>query len=200
MGTPITYTLAEFEGETLPSWVSFNEQMSTISGTVPDVNETTTYSFYIEATSAEWTGVEQKLIIIEVVATPEEVEEPEAELEVLSEDQAPTNLQAGAIAGIGASILSSVISGKPPTGMWAIVHQLQFILLLLMVDDYTPEEIDEYIEAQSTAMFSFDFIPFVTLPGFNIPVDWMDFQQPNAKLELLEVESRSTFTNLFSVF
>jgi len=116
------------------------------------------------------------------------------------ESQTAAASQAGAAAGIGASILSSAVSGSPPTGVWAIVHQLQFILLLLMVDDYTPDEIDAYIEAQSTAMFSFDFIPFVAMPGFSIPVEWMDFQQPNAKLELLEVGSRSTFTNLFSVF
>lgn len=118
---------------------------------------------------------------------------------IVSSAGAAAAAQAGAAAGMGASMVSSTISGSPPTGIWAIIHQLQYILLLLMVDDFIPEELQIYIEAQSSSMMNFNFLPFDSIPGVNIPVDWMDFQQPNAKLELLEIESRSTFNNLLSV-
>jgi hypothetical protein len=138
--------------------------------------------------------VKQKLITITVKAIEEQKQQESA-----SAAQAAAAAQAGAAVGAGATVISTTISGNPPTGIWAIIHQLQYILLLLMIDDFTPDEIDAYIEAQSDSLLSFSFLPFDSFPGVNIPIDWMYFEQPNQKLELLEIESRSTFINIFSI-
>ena len=193
-GTDIVYVLQKLQNETIPLWINFNTTTGVIDGTAPDIKSSKIYSFYVNATSTEWTGVAQKLITLEVDVTP-----AITPIAIVSSAGAAAAAQAGAAAGMGASMVSSTISGSPPTGIWAIIHQLQYILLLLMVDDFIPEELQIYIEAQSSSMMNFNFLPFDSIPGVNIPVDWMDFQQPNAKLELLEIESRSTFNNLLSV-
>jgi len=44
-----------------------------------------------------------------------------------------------------------------------------------------------------------DFIPVVDIPFVDIPVDWMEFDQPLEKLEKLGFDSRSTFVNNVSL-
>jgi hypothetical protein len=111
---------------------------------------------------------------------------------------ATTSAQAGVAAVAGLATVSSVLSGTPPTSLWAIMQQLQMVIVLVMVDSYTPEDVDTYLEGVSFAMFNFNFIPIVDIPLVDVPVEWMESAQPFDKLETLGLESRSTFVNNIS--
>ena len=92
-------------------------------------------------------------------------------------------------------VVQAILSGTPPTSLWAILQQLQMVIVLVMIDTYTPSDIDDYLEGVSFAIFNFNFIPLKKIPGLDIPVDWMDSAQPIDKLEVIGLESRSTFVN-----
>jgi len=91
------------------------------------------------------------------------------------------------------------MNGSPPVSLWFILNQLQMTILVLLIDDFTPDDINEYLEGLGFVMFNFNFIPFKQLPGLNLPTDWMDFAQPNEKIEALGLESGSTLVNNISL-
>ena len=81
-----------------------------------------------------------------------------------------------------------------------VLHQIQMILLLLMIDSFIPETLKNYLSSNGFLMLNFNFIPVIDLPFIDIPVDWMDEEQVNDSLEALGIESGSSFVNNFSFF
>ena len=64
-GTPaITFVKSSYNSETVPAWVTLDSANSKLTGTTPTVTATTTYNFYIDATSGSWSGVKQKQITL----------------------------------------------------------------------------------------------------------------------------------------
>lgn len=112
---------------------------------------------------------------------------------------ASTTVQVSSVVGIGAATSVAILSGAPPTGIWAIFHQLQFAILLLMIDSYTPNDINDFLRNQEFALLNFNFIPYDKLPIFEIPMSWTNTPQTNEKLSMLGLESQSTFTNHFFI-
>ena len=67
-----------------------------------------------------------------------------------------------------------------------------------MIDPFIPDTMKTYLEGQGFALITFNFIPSADIPGIDIPVDWMEADQPNELLESLGIESKSTFINNLS--
>lgn len=65
-GTAITFAIAQYNSEPIPTWVNINGATSKLTGTTPNVTSTTTYNFLINASSAAWTGTKLKQITLVV--------------------------------------------------------------------------------------------------------------------------------------
>jgi len=186
------FTVTTLEGQAIPGWIQFNSSAFTLSGTTPELKYGETYSFQL---ISNWTEIPftytNQTITIEVEGL------------ILPATTAGTIAIAtiqGQIAVVGLlSIVTSVLNESSPTSFWAIVNQLQVILLMLLIDDYTPEDINKYIEELGFMMFNFNFLPFEETPGISIATDWLEFGEPFDKVEKLGLDSLSTFINNISL-
>ena len=82
--------------------------------------------------------------------------------------------------------------------MWAIINQLQLLTLLVITEAYLPKDIRDYINGMEFSMFSFSFIPFINIPLLHDYVEWLDFQQPDVRMQTVEVNSGSALINNLS--
>ena len=107
--------------------------------------------------------------------------------------------QAVAGAAGGASALFSFWNLSTPTGLWITMNQFQLIMLLLLTKSNIPRSIVSYLAGLKATTWSFNFIPFKDIPGFDTLNNFMDFKLPKKELDYFGVFSGSTFANNFSL-
>ena len=190
--SPITYSIKKNGGESKPDWLEYNNVTAKFEGTAPEVEEETTYSFKFKS---EWKtkpkGDSSQIITLKVKPKEEESTSKSISLAATS---------GGAAAGAGVSAVTSALTGNPPTGLYAILHQLQLIILFLMIDPFIPDTLKTYLEGQGFVLVNFNMIPSADIPGIDIPVDWLESEQTNEALSALGIESKSTLVNNLSLF
>lgn len=139
-------------------------------GIATDVLETTQYSFVLNSIwKVTPSGDSQQ--IVRITVDPEPLPE-EVTISLLA-------ASGGAASGAGITVISSIVNGNPPTGIYFILHQLQIIILLLMIDPFIPEKMESYLEGQGFALVNLNFIPSRDLPFIDVPLDWMESEQTN---------------------
>ena len=106
-----------------------------------------------------------------------------------------------AVAGASGSIttLFSLWNASAPTGLWITMNQFQLILLLLLTKSNIPRSIVSYLSGLKATTWSFNFIPFKSIPGFDKMVNRFDFRLPDAELKYFGINSGSTFVTNFSL-
>jgi hypothetical protein len=90
-------------------------------------------------------------------------------------------------------------SGAYPSGIWAIVEQIQLIILVISKEVFIPIDIDYYLKGNIELLFNFAFIPVLEVPFFAEVSEWLDLEQNVSAASELELESRSTFKNHFTM-
>ena len=188
------------EGAEIPDWITLNPQTGKYEGTAPRVEKSTNYSFVLHS---EWTtnpaGTSEQ--IVKLTVGPAEKEETPINI---PNDKPVAKSEAGsagaAAAGAAVSSINAIVSGNPPTGIYFILHQLQLIILFLMIDPFIPDTLKTYLEGQGFALVNFNMIPSADIPGIDIPVDWLESEQTNEALSALGIESKSTLVNNLSLF
>ena len=103
------------------------------------------------------------------------------------------------ISGSAFSIAMSSLNVSGGNSAWSLIHQLQLLILFLVIPTYIAKDVREFIEAQDIVLFNFDFIPAVEIPYLNALAEWMDAEQTVEELKNLGLESHRTFNNLFSL-
>lgn len=93
-----------------------------------------------------------------------------------------------------------LLAGSPPASLWAIANQLQLLLLLVLTKSSIPRKVVDYITGNSFASFNFEFLKLTSLPGMNVPLEWIYKEQEIEILAEIGVESGSTFNNHFTLF
>ncbi|CAI2364228.1 unnamed protein product [Moneuplotes crassus] len=188
-----SYPLSFSHSSSLPSWVHLNPQTGTLTGTAPLLrdmsDEQRTFMFYELANMTEAPYASYaKLVTIKV------------------EDEEVSNTGKGATVGsqvastIAAAItaVTSVSSGSSPSALWMLLNQLQLIITILLIDSFTPKDVDYYLEGTDFSLMNFDFLSTEKIPGIKSVADWMDAAQPFRKLELIGYETRSALINNLS--
>ena len=79
------------------------------------------------------------------------------------------------------------------------MNQFQLIMLLLLTKSNIPKSIVSYLSGLKVTTWSFSFIPFKKIPGFDRIVNGLDFKQPDEELKYFGIDSGSTFANNFSL-
>ena len=186
-----SHALSQFNNTEVPSWVKLNGVEGTLSGKIPRFEVNQTFSFYV---NTSWTdipaGSSSQLVRFDVKGQP---------TVIIATKMAIAAGSAQVAGAVGIGITASILSGAPPMSLWTIMQQLQMVILLLLIDNHTPEDVDEYLGGMSFIMFNFNFIPIKSLPYVDVPTNWMEFGQPLDKLQTLGLESRSTFVNNISL-
>ncbi|CAI2364780.1 unnamed protein product [Moneuplotes crassus] len=189
-GTPtITYSFTPVDTVSKTEWLTFNETSFTLSGTSDFTADDQVHKYVV---TSNWSG------------TPSGSSETYITLNVKSGEAttagavatAAAQAQVGIAAGI--AVVNAAVAGNPPTSLWSLLQQLQMILLVMIIDEYTPADINEFLEGVSFALFNFDFLPAGDAPLFETPLDWLDFGEPSEKIQTLGIESISTLVNNFS--
>jgi len=100
----------------------------------------------------------------------------------------------------GFALGMALLNGGSLTGWYLIIHLIQMILLMMLIDPFVPVSIRKYCSSQSFALANFNFIPTLSIPYLNAPAEWMHTDQVDEDLKALGMESESTFVNNFSFF
>ena len=96
------------------------------------------------------------------------------------------------------SAILSIIKFTSPVGMWAIINVFQMLMLLILTGAFIPETVREYLLGMDFTLFSFNFIPFIKIPGLSNLYSWMGFEQYNTDLNDIGVEYSNSFINNMS--
>ena len=176
--------------EPIPDWISYDNDIHRLVGTAPEENETNnTYLIKLLLTPV---GFDRS-----VNTTYYAIIGPPSSGGVLF-----AIVITFVFLGIAISITITVKSVKEfynetasTTAIWSMFNQIQLLIFILIMDTFIHEDVQEYIEGFEFSLFSFSFLNIGKIPGVEKIPDWPDEQQPFGKLEIIEFESRSTFTN-----
>ena len=101
--------------------------------------------------------------------------------------------------GIASSFFTSIITGGSPQGAWAILNQLQILILLPLMFGNFNSRIRNYILSMEAALFSFSFVSVKDLV-LDQETEEIEFDQPNKYLELIGLQNGSSFVNSLGLF
>jgi hypothetical protein len=186
----INYTFSEYGGIPVPEWISIESPSGVVSGTSPWDAEYSQYKVYIDSSP----GVGQKLLIISI-------EDDSAWNSGVTDWSkfATHSAQVLTILGISMSLGIFALSGAYPSGIWAIVEQIQLIILVISKEVFIPIDIDYYLKGNIELLFNYASIPVLEVPFFAEVSEWLDLEQNVSAASELELESRSTFKNHFTM-
>jgi hypothetical protein len=189
-GETVSYTVSNYGNEISPSWVKIDSSTGVISGSAPNDKKDTSYRMYISSTSPEFTNESLKLLELENT--------PKDELSV--PDQAKVST-AGSLTAVGVTLgaCTSVMTGASLSSVWAILEEIQLLILVMSLEDHIPDVVESYLEGNTILMFSLNFIPTVDLPAIGYFPGWTDAEQTITAAKNLGLESGSTFTNHFTL-
>jgi hypothetical protein len=190
-GQSIIYSLLAYGGVPVPEWIVIDSSTGEVSGTSPwDVNDTQ-YKMYVVNTSPE---VNQNLLIVSIN------DNSAWNSEVTDWAKFATHsAQVLTILGISMSLGIFALSGAYLSGIWTIVEQIQLIILVISKEVFIPVDVDYYLKGNIELLFNFASIPVLEVPFFAEVSEWLDLEQNVSAASELELESRSTLKNHFTM-
>ena len=114
-----------------------------------------------------------------------------------------TSYSYGTYAAVSVSVMSSVgastVRGGSPKGAWAMINQLQVLVLLPLMFGGFSDRIKNYILSMDAVLFTFSFITIKDVFPDKLTKK-VEFDQPNIYLKLTGLEDGSTFINNLALF
>ena len=204
--TSIAYSLASYNGATVPSWISINSSSGQLTVTAPYVDSDTEYDFYINSSITGVSTVYQKIIKLTVKnwkvtmwlkckstdVNIWELYQVSAQAQALV---ATSQSIVGATSGITAA--SSMMNSSSLTSLWSMINQVQMFFMLLLTRSFIPHEIEVTITGQGFAINPSDYIPFKSIGSSERYIDKFKFDLSNSQLETFGIESDSSFYNVY---
>ena len=96
------------------------------------------------------------------------------------------------LAWIVVSLINSLVQGCFFTSAWAVIHQIQLILVVLILEPDLTVRMKHFIEWLNFTLLNFNFIK---LDQIDYISNWQDSSQEKDILRTLDLESRSTLLN-----
>ena len=120
-------------------------------------------------------------------------EYPELKIEVNQTSYSYGTYVAASV-GVMSSVGASVARGGSPKGAWAMINQLQALVLLPLMFEGFSDRIKNYILCMDAALFTFNFITIKDVLPDQLTKK-VEFDQPNIYLKLTGLEDGSAFIN-----
>ena len=92
-----------------------------------------------------------------------------------------------------------MVTGGSPQSAWAMINQLQILILLPLMFGSFNDKIINYILSMDAALFSFNFISINDLLP-DMETRKVEFDQSNKYLKIIGLENGSTFVNNLDLF
>jgi hypothetical protein len=186
--TTMTHDFSEYNGIPVPEWISIDASTGEVSGTSPWDADNIQYKMYIDTTISG--VINQKLLIVSNQG------DPSCNPQATNWAKLATHFtQVLTILGISMSLGIFALSGAYPKGIWAIVEQIQLIILIISKEDFIPIDVEYYLKGNIDLLFNFVSIPVFEIPFLAEISKWLDLEQKVNAASELELESRSTFKN-----
>ena len=206
--TLIAYSLMAASGSTLPAWASIDSSTGKLSGTAPNVTALTTFSIVVASDSVSFAVSSTKTFNLEVEvgsgsgggggsSLPEEV----ITAITVTAISLATVIATCAAISLTFALYPSFSGASTVTfsSLWSLINQLQLLMFLTLLDTFIHEDVLAFIEGYDFVLINFNFIALRDIPIINIPSDSMNVEQPFEPLSALDLESRSTITNCYSL-
>ena len=97
------------------------------------------------------------------------------------------------------SVVMSMWNMSSPQGLWMTMNQFQLILLILLTGAFIPHIVVDYLSSLKASTWSFNFIPFKDIPGFDAFIEWLDTELDLPELDHFGLISGSAFVKNFSL-
>lgn len=184
--TSISYSITDTNGSVAPSWISADSSNQEIDYTTPFVTAATSYTFQLVAS---WLSENRNTSILIVVTASDSS----------SSDGSDTVKDIRAILmliiflcflAVVASTATRSMGGGSSQGMWSMINQFQFYLLLPLLGAYIPEEFLDFLQGYSFVLFNFNFIKIPSLPVYKDLTEYFDCGNYNSYLKSIGIESK----------
>ena len=191
--TSIIYTMNPTLNSTVPAWISLNTTSGYFEGTAPYVRLATNYSFILSS-SWQTNPAGNSDQVVTVTVTQQEY----SGYDQISIEAATVSSQTVVALSATTTVGMAAVQGTSFTGFYLILHQLQMIMLFLTIDSFIPKSVESYLEGQSFALVTFNFISSKDIPFLSVFLKWLDSAQEDQTLSALRFESTSTLVNHFT--
>ena len=191
--TSIIYTMNPTLNSTVPAWISLNTTSGYFEGTAPYVRLATNYSFILSS-SWQTNPAGNSDQVVTVTVTQQEY----SGYDQISIEAATVSSQTVVTLSATTTVGMAAVQGTSFTGFYLILHQLQMIMLFLTIDSFIPKSVESYLEGQSFALVTFNFISSKDIPFLSVFLKWLDSAQEDQTLSALRFESTSTLVNHFT--
>jgi hypothetical protein len=155
-----SYSLTALEENiTIPTWIELDETTGVVSGKAPTLENTVQFQFYYVT---EWMGTPpgtlSQLVTLNVTIPANKTKSESPATAAQATALASASAQGTVAATAGFSFVGALLNGSAPVALWFVLQQLQMVILLLLIDPFTPDSINDYLEGVGFAMFDFGFI------------------------------------------
>jgi hypothetical protein len=214
-----TYELVAYEDYALPTWVSLNEDESKLQISAPEQFETQTYILGLQ-TTADGVILIRK-ISVTVVSCSAAYCETWLETDIntwtkwisgyiffngdssnwvssaVSSSVSNSKFASQGLLGVGvaAAIGTSILTKSSPQAAYAMINQIQLLMLIPLLGAYLDPDIFKFIQGMNFAILSANILPSEGIGSTSIIKDILDYPQPNDYLSELGMKSGSAFLN-----
>ena len=217
--TAISYSLENYSGSQVPSWVAIDKNTGQLSISAPQIDAITTFRFYVKSVAVGMLNSVQKLIILTVIRCDIDNWKTCTNINgstwtawnsgyylseghcvpLLSTSQGlsvATQSVTGAAAW--AAVMSSMMSASSLSSIYSLVNQLQLFFLLLLTRAFIPQDVNIVITGSNYILNPLKLVSFKDIKLYNTIVSGFDFGLSNDLVEPLSIESDSSVYNTSS--
>ena len=211
------------KGKEVPNWISVDNANSKLIVSTPSVVQATSYSFTLKAVTSEKPLIPvYRNVFVQIswfasnwkywksnsssrcsqcnsgyqVYSNQKTWEPSS-VDSMASAMLKTTISLLCIA-VGIVILTSIINQVSPSGLWIMINGYQALMLLLLTGAYFPKTLTDFLSGLNFTLFSFNFVPVLSLPYGKEAKSWIDYDVDNNYLKTIGLSSGSTLINNFN--
>ena len=186
--TSIVFSLGSYNNENAPSWITVDANTGFLTINSPEVDQDTSYSFYMNAVITSVSQQIQKPIKLTVMNWTTWGSQTAKVLSI-------TVISIVAIVFIISSI-SSVINLLSGSSIWSLINQVQLFFLLLLTRAYIPDDVRLVITGLKFTLNPPYYLSFSSITAYSSALNKFDFELSNNSLSYVGVSSDSSVYNL----
>ena len=187
----IKYNVSEYNGGTVPSWISVNSNTGILTIISPHVSSDTNYSFYVNSVVNGYSSPIQKLVKVNVkIWSIWGVSETAKALSY-------TSISILTTTGIIIAV-SNIMSASSMSSFWSLLNQMQSLFLLLLTRALIPDDIQTAIKGFKFALNPYQYLSLNSFRVYRLFVDKFKFGVRNNDIESFGIDSDSSIYNTSS--
>ena len=218
--TSVSFSIGNFNGASLPSWVAINSSNGTPTMTTPEVSSDSGFSFLINTAVTGVTGAIPKVITVTVKDCTVSnwklcssssnsvwstwnsnflINSGKWIIEASSTDKTPRVIfQTLFSVTLVLIIFSSLWKLSRMSSCWSMINQTQLFYLLLVTRAFIPTNVKDVINGLTIAINPSNYILFENIRFYSTIVEYFDYNLSNSLFEEIDIQSDNIIFNMNS--